>query len=451
MDITVVGAGEVGFHLAGILSREDHRVSVIDSDPVKARRVMESLDVQFVVGDATRADVLTRAGVSKCDLVVVVTDDDQANLLTSVLAKALGAKRIILRLHDLDRLEEYRYFYKQAIGWDVVLSTEEFAAEEIVNTVREHHALEVESFANGRIQLRRYRVARESHMFGKPLHELGLPSGVLVGGVQHAEDFEIPRGDHVLEAGSQIYVIGKNHALDAFERMNGAQNLPRRSVVIMGAGRISRAIARRLKDVEGISLRVIERDVVRAKAFAAEFPSQVMVLEGDATELDLLNEERVGRANVFIATSGDDEQNMVACLLVHSLGAERTIALVNKSSYRHIYDLLGIDQAISPRVLCANRILRFVRASSVYSAAVLAEGRAEVLEIEVKLPGKKTSSKVKSLALPGGTLIGAHIQGAEVSVPNGETVINEGDHVIVFVKPEYVDKVLAAFMADGES
>ena len=147
MDIVIIGAGEVGYHLADILSREDHRVSIIDPDPVKSRRMTEALDVMVVVGDGTRADVLTQAGTSKADLVIAVTDDDHTNMLGSVLSKSLGAKRSILRLKDTRPLEEYRYFYKQAIGFDVVLSTEDLAAEEIANTVREQHALEVESFA----------------------------------------------------------------------------------------------------------------------------------------------------------------------------------------------------------------------------------------------------------------------------------------------------------------
>jgi len=450
MDITVIGAGEVGYHLADILSREDHRVSVIDSDPVKSRRIMESLDVQVVIGDATDADVLNRAGVSQADLVVVVTDDDKANMLTAVLSKHLGAKRIILRLHDLLRLDEYHFFYKQALGFDVVLSTEEFAADEIVNTVREHHALEVESFAGGRIQTRRYRIDPGSKLAGLPLMKMDLPSGVLVGAVARGENVAIPTGDYELAEADQIWAIGKSHALDAFELANGAPPLRRRSVVIMGAGGIGRAVTRRLQQVQGIAVRVIERDTVRAKAFAAEFPSEVMVLSGDASDLDLLNEERIGEANVFIATSGDDEQNMVACLLVHSLGCERTIALVNKSSYRQIYDLLGIDQAISPRILCANRILRFVRSGSVSAISVLGEGKAEVIEVEVRLPGKKTSAKVKSLDLPKGAVIGALVHGDETCVPHGETVVQEGDHVILFTLPETVERVLEVFHASRE-
>ena len=184
-----------------------------------------------------------------------------------------------------------------------------------------------------------------------------MPSGVLIGAVSRGENFSIPTGEFRIEEGDQIWTIGKSHNLDAFEQLSGAPTLGRRSVVIMGAGSISRAVTRRLEKVTGISIRVIERDPVRAKAFAAEFSSDVMVLDGDASDLDMLHEERIGEANIFIATSGDDEENMVACLLVHSLGTERTIALVNKSSYRHIYDLLGIDFAISPRILCANKIL----------------------------------------------------------------------------------------------
>ena len=140
MDIAVIGAGQVGFHLADILSREDHRVSVIDSDPTQARRLMESLDVQVVLGDATRAEVLAKAGVSKADMVIIVTDHDLVNMLACTLARDLGAGRVILRLRDTSVLENYHYFYKRSLGFDVLLSTGELAAEEIVNTVRERHA-----------------------------------------------------------------------------------------------------------------------------------------------------------------------------------------------------------------------------------------------------------------------------------------------------------------------
>lgn len=442
MNILIVGAGEVGSHLASVLSREDHRVTVVDSDPKKARRLMETLDVQAHVGDATRAEVLTKCGAPKADLCVVVTGYDRANMLVCTLAHHLGSKRVVLRLKDTSQLLSYSYFYKRALGYDVVISTEELAADEIVNAVREQNALEVESFAEGAVQLRRLRLRVESEVTSEPLTDLRLPAGVLIVAVMRGPDFFMPKGDTQLAVDDQIYVLGTSQDLDVLDVMSGAQPHGRRSVVLMGGGGLAREVTRRLCDVPGLSIRIIERDPIRAKALAAEQRSDVMVLEGEATDLDLLLEERIGEAHVFIATSDDDEENMVACQLVRSLGIERTVALVNKASYRQIYDLLGIDQAISPRILCANRILRFVRSSSPASIAVIGEGRAEVLELRVRFPSGKSSRKVKSLGLPHGSVIGAIVrEDNEVIVPHGETTVKDGDRAIVFTLPEELEDV----------
>jgi len=442
MNIVIVGAGEVGHHLADILSREEHSVSVIDPDPAKARRMTESLDVQALVGDGTRADVLTQAGASKADLVVAVSDEDRVNMLACLLSKRLGAKRVILRLKDTSRLEGYRYFYKQALGFDVVLSTAELAAEEILATVRERHALEVETFADGRVQLRRLRLREESELTAEPIAGLRLPAGVLVVAVSRKDKFFVPSGEDQMAVNDQIYLIGEARDCDAFERMAGEKSSWKRSVVIMGAGGIGRQIARSLRGTAGVSILMIERDAARARMAAAESPEDVLVLDGDATDLDLLLEERIGDANVFIATTGDDEDNMVACQLARSLGVERTVALVNKASYRQIYDLLGIDQAISPRILCANSILRFVRSGSPAAIAVIGDGKAEVLELTARF---SESKRIKNLGLPRGAVVGARVRGDVVKIPTGETNIEPGDQVIVFTLPENLEQVERTF------
>ncbi|MCP3917267.1 MAG: Trk system potassium transporter TrkA [bacterium] len=442
MNIVIVGAGEVGQHLAGMLSREEHAVSVVDPDPAKARRMTESLDVQALVGDGTRADVLTQAGASKADLVVAVSDDDRVNMLASVISKRLGAQRVILRLKDTARLAGYRYFYKSVLGFDVVLSTEDLAAEEILSTVRERHALEVETFADGRVQLRRLRMREESELTSEPIQSLRIPAGVLIVAVSRKDDFFVPSGEDELRVGDQIYTIGKAADLDAFERMAGEKSVWDRSVVIMGAGGIGREIAKKLSGTPGVSIRLIERDAPRAKALASEVPGEVMILVGDATDLDLLLEERIGDANVFIATTDDDENNMVACQLARSLGVERTVAMVNKASYRQIYDLLGIDQAISPRILCANSILRFVRSGSPSAISVIGDGKAEVLELRADLKG---SVKIKALELPRGAVIGALVRGDSVKIPTGDSTVESGDQVIVFTLPENLEQVERIF------
>ena len=451
MNIVIVGAGEVGYHLADILSREDHRVTIIDTRAGKVRRLTESLDVQAVQGDGTQVELLTGCGASRADLAVAVTDNDFVNMLACKICRELGARRVILRLKDTARLTGYRYFYKRTLGFDVVLSTEELAAEEIVNTVREQNALEVETFAEGRVQLRRLRVAEEGELTEQPLAELSLPTGVLIVAVARKERFFVPTGEDRIACDDQIYVLGRGQDLDAFERRAGAPPRTRRSVVIMGGGGIGRRIAERLSDQQEVSLRIVEADAERARRLDTRLKGDAMVLVGDATDLDLLIEERIGDGNLFIATTDDDERNMVACQLARSLGVERTIAMVNKSSYRQIYDLLGIDRAISPRILCANRILRFVRSESVASIAVIAEGRAEVLELEAHFhDDKRKAHKVKNLGLPKGSVIGALVRGEEVFIPSGETVVEEGDHVILFTLPENLGSVEDFFKKVGE-
>ena len=449
MDVVVVGAGEVGFHIADILSREEHRVSVIESDPEQARRLQDSLDVQVLVGDATRASVLTQAGAPKADLLVAVTNDDRANMLACTLGKRLGARRVILRLREMEVLSGFRYFYKQALGFDMVLSTDELAVEEILGTVRQQRALEVESFADGRVQLRRLRIREPGELTADTLAGLKLPDGLLVVAVARKDQFFVPAGDDKLEVDDQVYLIGCGPDLDQFELLAGAPRSGRRNVVILGGGGVGAQIARRLDHAPGIAVRVIERSVERAREITAGLSRAVMVLVGDATDLDLLMEERIGEANVFVATTSDDERNIVACQLARSLGVERTVAMVNKASYRQIYDLLGVDRAIAPRILCANHILRFVRSRSVSSIAVIADGRAEVLELEAYFRDGRAERKVRNLGLPRGTVVGAVVHGSEVVIPRGETVVREGDQVILFTLPENVAAVEQVFRPSG--
>ncbi|MHC4893744.1 MAG: Trk system potassium transporter TrkA, partial [Planctomycetota bacterium] len=445
MDIVVVGAGEVGFHLAEILSRESHRVSVVDADAGRIRQLRETLDVQAIEGDGTQASVLSDAGVGQADLFIAVTDRDHVNMLACPLARNLGAKRIILRLKDTSRLAGYYFFYKKALAYDVALSTDELAAQEIVRLVREQHALEVESFAEGRVQLRRVRIGEAGELTSATLAKLEIPSGLVIAAISRAGKFFVAHGDDKLEKGDQVYLIGRGADLDQFEFLTGARKLGRRSVVIMGGGRIGSQLALRLSELPGLSIRILERDPERARRIATKFPQNVMVLVGDATDTDLLREERFEKVNVFIGATADDEDNLIACQLAKSYGAERTVALLDKPSYRDIYDVMGVDFAISPRILCANRILRFVRSEAVSAVAVVAEGRGEVLEIEAHLPGGKAESRIKNLELPRGIVVGAVVRGEDIEIPRGDTLVRNGDRLIVFALPSKIDELMESF------
>jgi trk system potassium uptake protein TrkA len=445
MDIVIIGSGEVGHHLAEVLSKGEHRVSVIDADPERIRELQESLDVQAIEGDATVAEVLTLAGVPKADLVVAATDKDLVNMLGCVLSKRLGAKRVILRIKDTTRLHDYRFFYKGALGYDVLFSTEELAAESVLRTVATNHALEVETFAGGQVHLRRLRLGPDSELLGRPLMKLRIPSEVMLVATIRKNVVAVPGGTFELEAGDHVYIVGKRDSLDEFEALAGEPVKVRRKVVIMGGGSMGVNIAERLDELPGISVRLIERDRARAEAVAKRLSSRVLVLQGDATDIDFLLEEQFDEVEVFIAATKRDEDNLIACQLAKSQGVERTVALVNKRSYSNVYNLMNIDVAVSPRLQCAQRILRFVRSGSISSIAVIADGRAEVLELEAHFTGGKKQRRVKNLGLPDGAKVGAVVRAEGVFIPNGESVIEDGDQVILFSLPDDIREVERIF------
>jgi len=450
MDVVVVGAGEVGQHLADVLSRADHRVTIVDRDPAKCARLTESMDAQVVVGDGARTAVLNQAGVSKADILIAVTNDDHVNMLACLSGRHLGARRIVLRLKDITLLEGYRYFYKRALGFDLVLCTDDLAAEEITDVVREHHALEVESFAHGRVQMRRLRVGADTDLTSGPIKETRIPSGVLIVAVTRGKEIFVPDKATKLTPEDQILVVGRPRDLDRFEEFTGHPRLGHRSVVIMGGGGVGRLVARKLEKMPDVSVRLIERDPERAKELASEFSSAVMILVGDSTDLSLLQEERMGEANVFIATTGEDERNMVACQLARSMGVERTMAMVNKADYQHIYDLLNIDNAVAPRTLLTNQVMRYVRAASVSSLSVLSGGKAEILELEVRFQDGRTEHKVRDLGLPPDARVAAIVRDEGIVVPEGDTVVHKGEQLIIFTLAGSVGDVEDAFRAsDG--
>ncbi|MEM8712608.1 MAG: Trk system potassium transporter TrkA [Planctomycetota bacterium] len=439
LKIVIVGAGEVGQHIAAILSREEHAVTIVDPDPTKSRKLSESFDLQTYRGDGTRADVLVDAGASSADLVVAVADDDHVNLLTSVIAKGLGARRVIVRLKDTRILESYRYFYKDALGFDIEISVEQLAAEKVLEMVREHHALEVESFANGKVQMRRLPLRVESELTSAPLGEVRMPSGVLVAAISRRGELEVPSGDAELLVGDQLYLFGTRKGLDSFEKTAGETVAHKRTVVVYGISTIGRSIAKALSYERGLNVIAIEPDEARARALDLECSGTLKVLVGDVMDRNVLQEEGIGDASVFVSATEDDGRNVVACQLAKAFGVERTVAILEGAGLSEIFDFLeGIDQVVSPRIASANAILRFVRAGSLDAIAVIGGGKAEVLEFVTVLP---EPTKVKKLGLPKGVVLGAIVQGEEVTVPAGDSVVRNGDRLIVFAKAEAIPDV----------
>lgn len=439
MNILIVGLGEVGSHLAKVLSQEGHAVTVVDPDMDKLRRVTEDLDVQWVQGDGSRPAVLDQADADAADLLLAVSNDDNVNMLTVLFGKRMGAKKAILRVKDLTPFHGFRTFFRKNLQFDQLLSLEDLAAEEFVKTIRQNQAVEVESFVEGKVQMHRLRLKEGSSAIGAPVHQLKL-KGVLIAAIDRDHDVIIPDGSTVLQEGDEIVVIGELRAIEAFEKRIGSRATLLRRVVIAGDSSIAIHVCSAMSRMRIATLMIVE-DRNRVESLVGE--SSVTIVQGAGTDADLLREEHVGDADAFLGIADADEINLMSCQLARDLGVPRTMALVHKPTYVSIYQRLGIDVAISPRLLCANRILSLVRSGSVSTIATIEEGRAEVIEIEVQ-PGSKLAGKQLAKAgLPRGCLVGAIArEDGRVLVPGGDVTIEPLDNLVIFVMRENVDRVL---------
>ena len=442
MNILVVGLGEVGSHLARVLSTEGHSVTVIDPDLTRLRRVSENLDVHAVHGDGSRPDVLDRADADACDLLLAVSNDDNVNMLSCLFAKRIGARRTVLRVKDMTPFHRFRTFFRKNLLFDQILSLETLAASEIVNVVRENQAVGVENFADGKIQMRRVRLAEGSPLVGVPVRELKIPANVLITAIDRSHKVIIPGGDDVCQVADELLVLGDEKGIAAFEKKTGSAPTSVRDVVIFGGSGIAAQVAESLRKMRA-RVRIVVPDRDHAEALAARL-DEVTVLHGDGTDLKLLREERVGETDAFLGLSDQDETNLMSCQLARTLGVERTIALVHKPDYVSLYEQLGVSVAVSPRLLCANAILSIVRGGSVARIATIEEGQAEVIELEVPAGSKLVGKRLKDARFPRGSVIGAIArESGEIVIPRGEDVIEALDNLVVFVLAEVLDEVMA--------
>jgi trk system potassium uptake protein TrkA len=442
MNILIVGLGEVGSYLAKVLSTEGHTITVIDPDLQRIRRVADLLDVQAVHGDGSRPDVLDKADAPAADLLLAVSNDDKANMLTCLFGKRMGAKKTVLRLRDTSAVRRSRTFFRRNLQYDLLLSLDDLAAEELVKTVRQTKGLGVDNFAEGRVQLRRFRAVADGPLAGNALKDLKLPAGTIVAAIDRDHEVLVPSGSDVLRVDDEVFVLGEPKALATFEKKIGHKQDSTRSVVVFGGTGIAMQVAQAMQR-DHVAVRVVVEDRHEAERLS-ETLKGCTVLHADATDLNFLQEEHVGEVDAFLGVSEEDERNLMSCQLAKSLGVARTIALVQKPDYVSLYQRLGIDVAVSPRLLCANRTLAFVRSRSISSIASIEEGKAEVLELELPAGSKLVGKALKDAGFPRGCVVAAITrEDGTVVIPRGDDELQPHDQLVVFVLDQLVDKVLA--------
>lgn len=442
MRTVIIGAGEVGFNTARMLSQEGQNVVLIDSDEKLVERATEQLDALVIHGNGASPRVLAEAGVKNSDLLIAASSSDEVNIIACLAAKAQGVPRTVARLHNPDYYDTRAPFANEMLGIDFVIHTEQMAAKEIKAALLVPGAINVDAFANGRIEVAETIVSEGSPVLGQALRDVRLPEQSLIVGVVRRGEALVPRGDTVLEHRDHVLLISGGRRISEVVGAVSTDTAPVRDVTIYGGGRIGLRLALALEEI-GMSVRVIERDEARARHVASRL-RKGFVLHDEGISQDFLLQERVDRTDAFVAVTGDDRANLLAAMYARQLGARTTIAGVSRGEFAPLADALGVDLTISPRTLAAEAILRFVRKGDIVNVALLESG-AEMIELRVPERCRVAGRPLSEVGFPRGAIVGALLRDGNVVIPSGSEVLRAGDDAVVFTIEGAIDEVERLF------
>lgn len=443
MRIIIVGAGAVGSYLAERLSSGGEDVVVIEDDEGRAAELQDSIDALVLHGNGASTALLEEAGVSKADLLIAVSDSDGANVLACFTARDLGVKTTIARIEDPEIREG-----ADRLGVDVVIDPSATAAEELSAIVGSGAASELVQFADGSLLMVGGNAAPNAPITGQSLAHLRMRSaewGWVVAALVRDGRTIVAHGDTVVRAGDHTLLMTTSDRVEDAVRLLGLRKKNLDRAIVMGGTRLAELTAHVLGTL-GMSVVIVDEDAGRCARMAAHHPSTLIIC-GDPTDPDVLAELDPGPHDVAMALTGWDEVNVLSCLVAKAQGAGMVISRFNRISYVQLLSGVGIDAAISSRLMAASAILRFVRRGQVEQVATFTDTDAEAIEIEVERGSKAEGKSLLDLALPVGVIVGGISRNGTTFVPDGSTVIRGGDHIIFFALPRDIEESSALFSA----
>jgi trk system potassium uptake protein TrkA len=441
--VVIVGAGKVGYILAQRLSEENHDVIVIENNEERRGIVESTLDVMTIQGNGASPALLLDPQIRDSDLMVAVTDSDEINMIACMAAKQAGFKRTIARIRSQEYAEQDRLKLNESLGIYLTINPEMVTAIEISRILLTPAALDVEEFADGQVRMIEVKITPDSKLINQPLKSLRLPPHILAAGILRRDRMLIPHGSDMILANDCVFFVGEYSAIKKFEDSFMVRKSKVERVMIIGAGRIGRHLAAILEK-SGISVKVIDKNQERCQELAKQLKNG-LVLCGDGTDFDLLSEEGVGKADAVICLTDDDKLNLLLALIAKHIGAEKTFVRVGRSEYVSLMEKVGVDVVLSPRLLTAGVILRQVRRSEIVSVALLEGAKAEAMEIIVAAHSPVAFKKIRDAKLPRDSLIGSIVREKKMIIPNGKSVLEPGDRVVIFALPDTVPAVVKLF------
>lgn len=446
MRIVIIGAGEVGFHVAKALSQEDHDITVIDIDSVKCKRASESLDVIVIEGNGASPRNLSEANVQEADYVLCLTRVDEVNLIASQQAKELGAKKVIARLRNQQYTTRDSIIKPEKFGIDHVIHPEREACREIVKLVHHSYATQVMEFEGGRMQTIGIRLDESSPVMGKTVREIcdedrDFRFGIVT--VIRAGESRVPWSDFVFEKDDIAYFIVKKEHLYSLMYMLGKEATETHSVVILGGSKIGRSIAKELQSE--LSVRLIEEKREKAEWLASNL-KQTMVLHGDGTDVELLKAENINEADSFISVTESEQTNLLSGMLAHHLGVKQTVIHLSTTEYMPIVQEIGLGAVISKNMSTVNSILKFISSSQTETPiTTFDEIDVDVIEFSPEPGSKVTTLPLQDIKFPEDSIVGVINHHGQLSIARGSSQLTDEDTVLVFAKSSAVSTLRKLF------
>ena len=441
MRIIIAGAGEVGTHLAKLLSNENHEIILIDSEEARLKPIDSSLDVLTFEGSATSVKILQDALRKKTDLFIAVTHFEDTNITASILAKRFGAIKTIARIDNIDYLEPSTLEFFKSIGIDSLIYPELIAAREVLGLLHETGSSEFMEFSGGKLAMYVQKLDKNAPILNKSLQEISFSHKTdkyRAVAIKRNAVTIIPRGNEQFQLGDMVFIISTQEGIAEMMKNSGKENFEAKSIMILGGSRIGKHVALYLQKT--CEVKLIDSSIEKCEDLA-EILDNTLIINGDGRNVDLLEQEGITKMDAFVSVTGNSETNILSCLLAKRMGVKKTIAEVENMEFINLAENTGIDTIINKKISAASRIFRHTTNPNVTQVKYMTGTDAEVIEFNVPANSKITKGTLRSIDFPKDAIVGGGTRDGDPFIASGDTIIRANDKVVVFTLPSVYEKL----------
>jgi len=445
MRIIIAGAGEVGTHLAKMLSNENHEIILIDTEETRLKPIDSSLDVLTYHGSATSVKMLQDVLQKKTDLFIAVTHWEDTNITASILAKRFGALKTIARIDNLEYLGSSTLEFFKSLGIDSLIYPELIAAREVLSLLHETGTTEFMEFSGGKLAMYVQKLDEKAPILNKSLEEIAISNKTdqyRAVAIKRNEKTIIPRGNERFQLGDLVFVISTHAGIDEMMTTSGKVNFEAKSIMILGGSRIGKHVALYMQ--KSCEVKLIDSDEERCEDLA-EILDNTLIICGDCRDVEMLEREGISKMDAFVAVTGNSETNILSCLLAKKMGVKKTVAEVENMEYINLAENSGIDTIINKKISAASRIFRHTTNPNVTQVKYMTGTEAEVLEFNVPVNARITKGTLRSLDFPKDAIVGGGTSDGVPFIATGDTIIKANDIVVVFTLPSAYEKLSKFF------